>query len=191
VAVLHSSLRVFVSLQQRLWADISASTSSVHAIFKDLPASSGLSDQPSSLAIETLHLSDTEEYTSAQQPAASPLVLYEGALLYQRAVIRTWASCYAVLTSDLHIHCFSATQATGEARRSDQLRPEQLLHTCQCAASPALLKHSDEAELSFEVFSVGRGLLSFASSGASETFRCADADAFHGWLAALEEQADG
>ena len=54
LATLHGSLRVFVSLQQRLWADISASTSAVHGIFKELPGATGLSDQPASTALERL-----------------------------------------------------------------------------------------------------------------------------------------
>lgn len=66
LATLHGSLRVFVSLQQRLWADISASTSAVHGIFKELPGATGLSDQPASTALERLTA------TAAQAPTANP-----------------------------------------------------------------------------------------------------------------------
>jgi hypothetical protein len=68
LAVLHGSLRVFVSLQQRLWADISASTSAVHGIFKELPGATGLSDQPASIALE--RLTATAAQAALPQPHA-------------------------------------------------------------------------------------------------------------------------
>ena len=70
LAVLHGSLRVFVSLQQRLWADISASTSAVHGIFKELPGATGLSDQPASIALE--RLTATAAQAALPQPHAQP-----------------------------------------------------------------------------------------------------------------------
>ena len=54
VTSLHGALRVFVSLQQRLWADISASTTAVNALFKDRLATTALADQP--VGLLPLHL---------------------------------------------------------------------------------------------------------------------------------------
>lgn len=48
LALLHRS----ISLQQRLWADISASTTAVNAIFKERTAHTALVDQPNSIALE-------------------------------------------------------------------------------------------------------------------------------------------
>ena len=60
------------------------------------------------LALETLTAEEGHgEYVARPPPQTSLLVLHEGALQYQRSLVRTWAPCYAVLTSDRFIHCFA------------------------------------------------------------------------------------
>jgi hypothetical protein len=151
--VLHGSIRVFVSLQQRLWADISASTSAVHSIFKELPGSAGLSEQADGVSLEAfLHDGAMSEYRTRADLPGSQLVLRQGPLQYKRALLRTWAQCHCVLTADLYMQCFSSGP---EALHGNQLQPKQLLFSVRCAPGtvPELV---DEA--TFEVASVESSL---------------------------------
>jgi len=146
VATLHGSLRVFVSLQQRLWADVAASTTAVHALFKELPASTGLAEDPKAIALEALLSPGSGHDEYASQPALPPsaLVLHEGSLLYQRAVLRTWASAHAVLTRDGFVHLFGGSSPSSAGPSSpaaaEDLRPDHLLYSVRLApgAAPSL-----------------------------------------------------
>jgi len=172
VSTLRSSLRVFISLQQRLWADISASTSAVHALHKDSDGATGLSEEPSALALETLleGANRSLEYVSRQALAPSLLVVHEGLLAYQRAVIRTWVSCYCVLTTDRFMHCFNAA-----AEHSSLLRSDQLLFSIRLDAHASTARKS---ESDFTVTAAPKGILGkvgLGGGGAVTTFRAASA----------------
>jgi len=198
VTALHGALRVFVSLQQRLWADISASTSAVHAIFKDRTAATALGDQPATLAIETLTTSEGNgEYVARPPPPLSLLVAHEGRLQYQRSIVRTWATCYAVLTSDRFMHCFSLAD---EPPHSSRVRSSQLLFSVRCArgAEPldasstlaALSSRDAEWKHSFEVTTRVDGILSktgLSSGRGTMTFRTPTIEDLQGWLEAVRE----
>lgn len=195
VATLHGALRVFVSLQQRLWADISASTTAVHGIFKDLPAgaATGLSDAPASTALERLTATVAHaQYAKARPAPPSLLVLYEGRLTYQRSLLRTWVGAYAVLTRDLFLHCFNCAPA--DEPHSSRLRADQLLFSVRCAAGKSHAVAGDEQQHGFEVLThpSGGGLLGKVGLGTAGTpmfFRAESTEALAGWLAALMSSA--
>lgn len=192
LAVLHGSLRVFVSLQQRLWADISASTSAVHGIFKELPGATGLSDQPASIALERLTATAAQaEYAAPPPPPPSLLVVHEGRLSYQRSMLRTWVSVYAVLTHDLFLHCFSCAPA--DEPRSATLREEQRLFSVRCTAGSSTLGSSEHH--AFEVTtSSASGLLGKVGLSAASSqlqLRAETAEALAAWIQGLRPRGEG
>ena len=195
VATLHGALRVFVSLQQRLWADISASTTAVHGIFKDLPAgaATGLSDAPASAALERLTATVAHaQYAKRRAAPPSLLVMCEGRLTHQRSLLRTWVGAYAVLTRDLFLHCFNCAPA--DEPHSSRLRADQLLFSVRCAAGKGHAVAGDEQQHGFEVLThpSGGGLLGKVGLGTAGTpmfFRAESAEALLGWLAALMSSA--
>ncbi|KAL1527392.1 hypothetical protein AB1Y20_016060 [Prymnesium parvum] len=202
VAAVHGALRIFVSLQQRLWADISASTTAVNAIFKDRIASTSLVDQPNTIALEALTAGKSNgEYISRLPPPASLLVIFEGPVQYQRSIVRTWANAYAVLTGDRFIHCFSCPS---EGQHSSRVRSGQLLFSVRCARggeprdvssklrSGAIMGAGTEQQsYFFEVPTRVDGLLGKVglSSGkaSSTTFRTLGASALAAWLEAVRQ----
>lgn len=173
------------------WADISASTSSVHGIFKDLPASTGLADQPASVSLERLTATAAlAEYVARPPPPASLLIVYEGRLTYQRTLLRTWVGCYGVLTRDLFLHCFSYKEGE-EPVSSTTLRAEQLLFSVRCAASRPSLGSAEQH--AFEVLtSSASGLLGKVGIGTASTplhLRAESAEALAGWVKGLSPTA--
>jgi len=139
-------------------------------------------------------------------PPPSLLVLYEGRLHYQRSLVRTWAPCYAVLTSDRFIHAFSphaSPDAPDGAQHSSRVRSAQLLFSVRCArgceptdvtssAAAAALLGGSKPEEKLGYFAVPTrvdGLLGKVglSSGkvSSITFRATGQNVLSGWMEAL------
>lgn len=160
VTALHGSLRVLVSMQQRLWADVSASTAVVHALFKDRPASTGLDEQPATLALEALlgpalgsnaaaaASGALGEYVAPPPPKASTLAVLEGPLAYHRTLLRTWAHCHCVLTTDLFLHAFADAEPS---------KPRQLLFSMRIDERAPLAAPDDTRV--FELSALDEGLL--------------------------------
>ena len=159
VTALHGSLRVLVSMQQRLWADVSASTAVVHALFKDRPASTGLDEQPATLALEALlgpalgpnaaaASGALGEYVAPPPPKASTLAVLEGPLAYHRTLLRTWAHCHCVLTTDLFLHAFADAEPD---------KPRQLLFSMRIDERAPLAAPDDTRV--FELSALDEGLL--------------------------------
>ena len=202
IAALSSALRVYAGLSQRVWADISASSASVHTLFAQDSASTGLSVQPLALALETIidksekspsgeSTLGSNEYASMAVHSVSPLVLHEGELSYQRSVLRTWVQSFVVLTADGYIHVFSAPSA----KTSIDLVADQLLFSLHLAADPSPSMKLDAGEAAFEVFTIAAGFLDKVGlRGAavnSTTFRAPDSIAAAAWMRAVERVLRG
>lgn len=113
----------------------------------------GLADDPKAIALEHLISTGCDEYASRPALPPSALVLHEAPLLYQRAVLRSWASARGVVTRDGFLHLFGDTGGTSE------LRPDQLLFSVKIAPAPARALLRDEHSHTFEVPTIVSGLL--------------------------------
>jgi hypothetical protein len=84
-------------------------------------------------------------------------VLHEAPLLYQRAVLRSWASARGVVTRDGFLHLFG--EPAGNTAASQELRPDQLLFSVKIAPAPARAMVRDEHSRTIEVPTIVSGLL--------------------------------
>ena len=116
--------------------------------------------------------------------------MHEGRLSYQRAMLRTWVSVYAVLTRDLFLHCFSCAPA--DEPHSATLRAEQRLFSVRCAAGTCTLGSSEHH--AFEVTtSSASGLLGKVGLSAASSqlqLRAESAEALDAWIQGLRPRGE-
>ena len=117
--------------------------------------------------------------------------MHEGRLSYQRSMLRTWVSVYAVLTHDLFLHCFSCAPA--DEPHSATLRAEQRLFSVRCAAGSSTLGSSEHH--AFEVTtSSASGLLGKVGLSAASSqlqLRAETAEALNAWIQGLRPRGEG
>lgn len=196
-SALSAALRAYAGLAQRVWADVSASSASVHSLCARGPSTTGLSERPTALALENLlekaggGAGTAAEYASASKRGASTLVVHEGLLSYQRAMLRTWVPAYVVLTADSHMHAFSAPAAGSSA----ELRPEQHGFSLRLAAEPPPVAKPAAGNGVFEVASLAAGFLGKVglrgASVSATAFRARDEAEAALWMDAVRRALRG